>query len=79
MGSKTAEIIAREIGQIKGFTGGRFYINEFCQMFAPRGNGNKLEYVYIGKIEDLNNWFPKPDVSIQLSGVKICLYQTAHN
>ena len=62
--SKTAEIIAREIGQIKGFAGGRFYINEFCQMFAPIGNSNKLEYVYIGKMEDLNNWFPKPDVSI---------------
>jgi hypothetical protein len=62
--NKTAEIIARDIAQIKGAAGGRFYVNEFCQMFAPKGSSGILEYVYIGKIEDLSNWFPKPEISI---------------
>ena len=64
LSSKTAEMIAWQIVEIKGAAGGRFYINEFCQMFAPVNKSSQLEYLYIGRIEDLKNWFPKPTIAI---------------
>jgi len=39
-------------------SGGRFYINEFKQIFAPI-QSDQLRYIYIGKLENLNEWFPK--------------------
>lgn len=38
---------------------GRFYINEFRQIFSPVGM-NPVKYVYVGKLENLHEWFPKP-------------------
>jgi hypothetical protein len=40
-------------------TSGRFYINEFGHVFTPLGK-NPIKYIYVGKIENLNEWFPKP-------------------
>lgn len=42
----------------KGYEGGRFYINEFLHIFAPINNV-ELNYIYIGKLESIDNWFPK--------------------
>lgn len=42
----------------KGYEGGRFYINEFLHIFAPINNV-ELNYVYIGKLESIDDWFPK--------------------
>ena len=44
----------------KGFSGGRFYINEFQHIFTPI-NAEEIKYVYVGKIENLDDWFPKID------------------
>lgn len=60
IGSKEAEKVALEIARLKGAAGGRFYINEFCQMFTPNTSDSGLNYIYLGKITDLKYWFPKP-------------------
>lgn len=52
--------LLHRIGRIKGFAGGRFYINEFRQMFAPGTTKEGIEYYYIGRLEKLDIWFPKP-------------------
>ena len=57
---KEAEKVSIKIANIKGSVGGRFYINEFCQLFTPKTDDQGLDYIYIGKIDDLNKWFPKP-------------------
>ena len=58
---KEAEKVALEIARFKGTDGGRFYINEFCQIFTPKTGDRGLNYIYIGKITDLRYWFPKPN------------------
>ena len=60
---KEAEKVALEIARLKGAAGGRFYVNEFCQMFTPRTGDSGLNYIYLGKITDLRYWFPKPHSS----------------
>ena len=56
-----AQQIAREIGEVKGYQGGRFYVNEYCNAFAPKGADYGIEYIFVQKI-DLSNWFPKPEI-----------------
>lgn len=56
VGSELAKRTASKIGSIIGFTGGRFYINEYCQMFTG------MPYRYIGALENDDPWFPEPDV-----------------
>ena len=46
------------VGSIKRASG-RFYINEFKQIFTPVGQ-NPVKYVYAGKLDNLSEWFPKP-------------------
>lgn len=60
IGGEKAAIVAKMIASVKGSSGGRFYVNEFCQVFAPRTGDYGLDYVYVGKIS-LDNWFDKPD------------------
>jgi hypothetical protein len=55
-----AQKVASQISQFKGHFGGRFYVNEFCSIFAPILEGHELRYVYIGRI-DLERWFPPPE------------------
>jgi hypothetical protein len=55
----------RGIAQIRGHSGGRFYVNEHGAMFTPvgAGDGNGLDYVFCGSIER-SAWFPSPVVPI---------------
>ncbi len=60
-GVQEAELVAGQIARIKGHAGGRFYVNEFCKVFAPKQGDYGLDYVFIQTI-DLANWFPKPEI-----------------
>jgi hypothetical protein len=54
----------RPVAEIRGYEGGRFYVNEHGAMFTPvdRGDGNGLDYIYCGTI-DRATWFPEPRTS----------------
>lgn len=51
----------RPILDIKGHSGGRFYVNEHGAIFAPLTSGDEdgINYVYCGQI-DKSAWFPDP-------------------
>jgi len=51
------------IADLRGYQGGRFYVNEHGAIFTPvdAGDGNGLDYLYCGKI-DPSAWFPEPSV-----------------
>jgi hypothetical protein len=55
-----AKAFAARIQDVKGWAGGRFYVNEWQEMFAPLSTAEGLHYVYIGRL-DLNKdrWFAK--------------------
>ena len=59
IGRDEARTVASMIKTIKGYEGGRFYVNEFCSMFTPMTQGDEFKYVYIGQL-DLAKWFPDP-------------------
>jgi hypothetical protein len=62
VGKQEAVALAARVRGVKGFGGGRFYINEWRQMFAPiTRNGTALEYTYIGELQRDDPWFPKPE------------------
>ncbi len=61
---KEAEAVVVLIVQVIGYAGGRFYVNEFRQKFTPRSVEQGMKYIYVGKIDDLDKWFPKPSVSV---------------
>jgi len=52
------------IADVRGYHGGRFYVNEHAAAFTPvaAGDGNGLDYVYCGQI-DLAAWFPEPVIA----------------
>lgn len=52
--------LAIRIARIKGNAGGAFFINESRELFAPVGVGPRVDYVYIGHLEQ-DAWFPEPD------------------
>ncbi len=54
-----ASDIAGMIRDTKGFLGGRFYVNEWRELFAPLTRSRELEYVYVGHLDDDAPWFPK--------------------
>ena len=58
VGAQRAREIARQVFEFKG-SSGRFYVNEFAQMFAPVGSKLPVEYVYIGGLDISAGWFPK--------------------
>lgn len=62
IGVEQAKAVAQELGKHKGDSGGRFYVNEFGNAFAPKDGQYGLEYVFLKKI-DLPNWFPKPEIA----------------
>ena len=55
---ETVQNICRMLVRHKGGSGGRFYINEFLHIFAPV-DGEKFNYIYIGQLESIEDWFPK--------------------
>lgn len=59
IGPERARITTSQITAVKGTAGGRVFVNEFQEMFAPVNEKAQWEYVYIGKL-DLDYWFPKP-------------------
>lgn len=59
IGPERARITTSKVSDVKGTAGGRFFVNEFLEMFAPVNENAQWEYVYIGKL-DLDYWFPKP-------------------
>jgi hypothetical protein len=59
VGREAASAFASRIREVKGWEGGRFYVNEWCEIFAPVSNGDGLEYRYIGHLEFDEPWFPK--------------------
>lgn len=54
VGEDAAKKIAAKISAVIGFQGGRFYINEFRQLFTG------MPYRYIGALESEDLWFPDP-------------------
>jgi hypothetical protein len=58
-----AKRAAAPIAEVRGYQGGRFYVNEHGAMFAPvdAGDGNGLDYIYCGLILP-KAWFPEPQV-----------------
>lgn len=65
LGDKTAvRRMVQPVASIRGYQGGRFYVNEHGAMFTPvgAGDGNGLDYVYCGQL-DLEAWFPEPDTN----------------
>ena len=61
IGSDRAAKVAEGIRAVKGFSGGRFYVNEFRNVFAPVWEGQEWRYLYIGNL-DMENWFHAPDI-----------------
>ena len=61
IGVEEAKGIGQELSKHKGYHGGRFYVNEFANAFAPIQGEYGLENVFLKKI-DLANWFPKPEI-----------------
>jgi hypothetical protein len=62
VGQPAAAQLANRLRQVKGLEGGRVYINEVGEFFAPIDDGDgTVSYVYLGPLED-DPWFPAPDV-----------------
>lgn len=57
VGAEAAKEVAAQIRSVKGFAGGRFYVNECCSIFAPVKEGLDWRYLFIGTL-DLSLWFP---------------------
>ena len=53
-----ARQVARQVREVKG-SSGRFYINDFCQMFCPIWDGTTLRYTYVGALDLDAGWFNK--------------------
>jgi len=60
VGESAAKATAGRIGAIKGPSGGRFYINERCELFAPVASNDYEHFLYIGHLED-SAWFDPPE------------------
>ncbi len=54
-----AAALAARIRSVKGFQGGRFYVNERRHIFAPLQGDEGFEYVYIGDLTESDPWYPK--------------------
>ena len=59
VGPEQAKSMAKRIRAVKGWDGGRFYVNEWRQMFAPVGGASGLVYLYIGHLDNKDPWFSK--------------------
>ena len=59
VGDRAAKATAARISAVKGSSGGRFYINERCELFGPVSSNDYEHFVYIGHLED-SAWFDPP-------------------
>ncbi len=62
IGAENARKIALKIADVKGPSGGRFYVNEHLAIFTPLNEHGDWSYRYIGQL-DLDNWFGASQVS----------------
>jgi hypothetical protein len=53
----------KPVAEIRGYSGGRFYVNEHGAIFSPvdAGDGNGIDYIFCGEI-DWTAWFPEPKI-----------------
>ena len=56
---RAAKLANRISGVIGHFQGGRFYINEFRQMFKPLNSEYGIKYIYLGALNHDDPWFKK--------------------
>lgn len=59
IGREAAQSVTSLIRSVKGYAGGRFYVNEFRTIFAPVQEAREWRYVYVGQL-DPSTWFPEP-------------------
>jgi hypothetical protein len=56
-----AQALVERLRRLKGGPG-RLYINEARALFAPVEDADGWAYLYLGRLEDEDPWFPCPDV-----------------
>jgi hypothetical protein len=56
-GKDKARFLAERLAEVKGKEGGRIYINEAREFFAPKGDVPTPPYLYLGPLDD-ESWFP---------------------
>lgn len=61
IGAENARRIALKIADVKGPSGGRFYVNEHLAIFTPLNEHGEWSYRYIGQL-DLDSWFRPVEV-----------------
>jgi len=61
VGVGAANATAAKLRTLRGFTGGRFYINERRCLFTPvAAQGSTSSFVYAGQLGANDAWFPNP-------------------
>lgn len=60
VGADGARQTANWIAEVKGRSGGRFYINERSELFCPTVENDYAHFVYIGALDD-RPWFDPPE------------------
>jgi len=65
VGPSAAQGFADRIHAVKGWQGGRFYVNEWRELFAPVNRSDALTYVYIGHLSEDEPWYPRPSVALR--------------
>jgi hypothetical protein len=58
-GADSARFLAERLAEVKGDRGGRIYINEAREFFAPVGEEDSPQYLYLGPLDE-ESWFPPP-------------------
>ncbi|MDA0269485.1 MAG: hypothetical protein O2798_00695 [Chloroflexi bacterium] len=61
VGAPAAAALARRLAEVKGSQGGRVYINEAREFFAPIEVGGAWQQRYLGPLGK-DAWFPQPSV-----------------
>ena len=60
MGAEAARALAVRLGAVKGSEGGRLYINEACNFFAPPRQA-QVDFTFLGRLEEDDQWFYPPE------------------
>ena len=60
VGVEAARALAARLGAVKGSEGGRFYINEACNFFAPPRQ-DQVDFTFLGRLEEDDQWFYPPE------------------
>jgi hypothetical protein len=61
VGRTAANQLARRLARVKGSSGGRIYINERCEFFAPVTSADYARFLYLGHLAD-DTWFAGYDM-----------------